>query len=303
MTQPIADIQVLGKETILNLLPKRTQNSHKGTYGHILNIAGSTSYCGAAFLSSISSLKVGAGYCMLASCSDVVATISSLSPDITFLDLGQSDWGTIPKDAHKYLNGVVNSNVISIGCGLNTTGGVKDFVINFLNKNTNSYTPIIIDADALNIISQTKYFTFPLNSMITPHPAELSRLLGVDVKEIQSNRAKWAWEASKEFDCIVLLKGHETVIAVPNGKIYINHTGNSSLAKAGTGDVLTGMIAGFCAQGASLENAACIAAYIHGLTGEIASKNMTQYSVLASDLVKYIPFAFKALFHNVPEQN
>ena len=135
MTQPIADIQVLGKETILNLLPKRTQNSHKGTYGHILNIAGSTSYCGAAFLSSISSLKVGAGYCMLASSSDVVATISSLSPDITFLDLGQSDWGTIPKDAHKYLNGVVNSNVISIGCGLNTTGGVKDFVINFLNKN------------------------------------------------------------------------------------------------------------------------------------------------------------------------
>lgn len=293
--QPTADIQVLGKETILKLLPKRIQNSHKGTYGHILNIAGSIHYCGAAFLSSISSLKVGAGYCMLASCSDVVATVSAHSPDLTYLDLGQSDWGTIPKDAIKYLNAIANYDVLSIGCGLDTVGGVSDLCINFLKKNANSYTPIIIDADALNILSQSKVFTLPLNSLITPHPMELSRLMGVDVKEIQENRAKWAWEASREFDCIVLLKGHETVIALPSGKIYINHTGNSSLSKAGTGDVLTGMIAGFCAQGAPLEAAACLGVYIHGLTSEIASKNMSEYCVLASDLVKYIPFAFKTL--------
>lgn len=293
--QPIADIQVLGKDTILKLLPKRVQNSHKGTYGHILNIAGSAHYCGAAFLSSISSLKVGGGYCMLASCSDVITTISSYSPDLTYLDLGQSDWGTIPKDAIKYLNAIANYDVVSIGCGLDTIGGVAELTVNFLKKNANSYTPIIIDADALNILSQSKAFPLPLNSIITPHPLELSRLMGIDVKEIQANRAKWAWEASKEFDSIVLLKGHETVIAVPSGKIYINHTGNSSLSKAGTGDVLTGMIAGFCAQGAPLESAACIAAYMHGLASEIASKNMSEYCVLASDLVKYLPFAFKIL--------
>ena len=126
---------------------------------------------------------------------------------------------------------------------------------------------------------------------------ELSRLMGIDVKEIQQNRAKWAWEASKEFDCIVLLKGHESVIAIPNGKIYINHTGNSALAKAGTGDVLTGMIAGFTAQGLALEEATCCAVFVHGIAAEIASKSMTEYCVLASDLLKYIPLALKAIIN------
>ena len=297
MTQQNANIQVLGKEIILNLLPKRVQNSHKGTYGHVLNIAGSTQFTGAAYLSSIASLRVGAGYTMLASCSDVISTISSMCPDITFLDLGQSNYGTIPKDSLKYISAIANYDVVSIGCGLNLIGGVKDFILNFIKKNCKSYTPIIIDADAINTLSEANNFSFPLNSVITPHPLELSRLLGVDVQEIQQNRAKWAWEASREFDCIVLLKGHESVIAIPNGKIFINHTGNSALAKAGSGDVLTGMIAGFCAQGLSLESAVCTAVYMHGLTSEIASKVMSEYCVLASDLVKYIPYAFKSILN------
>ena len=147
-------------------------------------------------------------------------------------------------------------------------------------------------------MAKEKMYSMPLNSIITPHPMELSRLMGVDISEIQQNRAKWAWEASKEYDCIVLLKGHETVIAVPSGKIFINHTGNSALSKAGSGDVLTGMIAGFCAQGIALEEAACCAVYIHGITSEIASKSMTEYCVLASDLIKYIPLAMKAIFNS-----
>ena len=298
MSHQQANIQVLGKEIILKLLPKRIPNSHKGTYGHVLNIAGSTQYQGAAFLSSISALRVGAGYCMLASCSDVINTVASITPDITFLDLGQSGYGTIPKDAAKFINALANYDIVSIGCGLNQIGGVEDFTANFLKKNKTSYTPIIIDADGLNILANSKNYSFPLNSIITPHPMELSRLMGVEVKEIQQNRAKWAWQACKEFDTIVLLKGHETVIAVPSGKIFINHTGNSALAKAGSGDILTGMIAGFCAQGISLEESACCAVYIHGIASEIASKSMTEYSVLASDLIKYIPLAMSALLNN-----
>lgn len=297
MAQQLADIQVIGKDLIANLIPKRMQNSHKGTYGHVLNIAGSCQYQGAAYLSSVSSLRVGAGYCMLASCSDVVTNIASMSPDITFLDLGQTGYGTIPKDSSKFISAIANYDVVSIGCGLNQIGGVEDFVINFLKKNKNSYTPIIIDADAINVMAQTKTYSMPLNSIITPHPLELSRLMGVEVKEIQQNRAKWAWEASKEYDCIVLLKGHDTVIAVPSGKIFINHTGNSALSKAGSGDVLTGMIAGFCAQGISLEQAACCAVYIHGIASEVASKSLTEYGVLASDLLKYIPLAIKAILN------
>ena len=297
MAQQQADIKVLGKDLILSMMPKRSVNSHKGTYGHVLNIAGSAQFPGAAYLSSVSSLKVGAGYCMLASCSDVVNIVASNCPDVTYLDLGQSQYGTIPKEAIRNISAIANYDVASIGCGLNLVGGVSDFVISFLKRNKNLYTPIVIDADAINAMAANKYFKFPLNSIITPHPAELSRLMGVEVSEIQQNRAKWAWEASKEFDCIVLLKGHETVISVPNGRIFINHTGNSALSKAGSGDVLTGMIAGFAAQGLSLEAAACVSVFLHGLAGEFAAKNLSEYSVLASDLIKYIPVAMKALLY------
>ena len=283
----------LNKEIVSKFLPQRIQISNKGTYGNVLNIAGSMFYPGAAYLSSISALKVGAGAVMLASASDVIPLVAANSPDITFLDLGQSPLGTIPKDGIKYLNGVANSHAVSIGCGLSTLGGTKNFVINFLKNNIDSQTPIIIDADAINILANENKKMLPLNSIITPHPLELSRLLGVEVSEIQSNRIKWAWEASKYFDCIVLLKGHESIIAIPNGKIFINPTGNSALSKAGAGDVLTGMIAGFCAQGATLENAACLAAYLHGLCGEIASKTQGEYSVLASNLPNVIPMAIK----------
>lgn len=285
----------LNKEIVAKFLPQRVQISNKGTYGNVLNIAGSMFYPGAAYLSSISALKVGAGASMLATATDVIPIVASNSPDITFLDLGQSPLGTIPKDGIKYLNGVANSHAISIGCGLSTLGGTKNFVMSFLKNNIDSQTPIIIDADAINILATENKKVFPLNSIITPHPLELSRLLEVDVKEIQSNRVKWAWEASKYFDCIVLLKGHESIIAIPNGKIFINPTGNSALSKAGAGDVLTGMIAGFCAQGTALENAACLAAYLHGLCGEIASRTQGEYSVLASNLPNVIPMAIKEI--------
>ena len=285
----------LNKEIVSKFLPQRVQISNKGTYGNVLNIAGSMFYPGAAYLSSISALKVGAGASMLATASDVIPIVAANSPDITFLDLGQSPLGTIPKDGIKYLNGVANSHAISIGCGLSTLGGTKNFVMSFLKNNIDSQTPIIIDADAINILASENKKAFPLNSIITPHPLELSRFLEVDVKEIQSNRVKWAWEASKYFDCIVLLKGHESIIAIPNGKIFINPTGNSALSKAGAGDVLTGMIAGFCAQGTALENAACLAAYLHGLCGEIASRTQGEYSVLASNLPNVIPMAIKEI--------
>lgn len=285
----------LNKEIVAKFLPQRIQISNKGTYGNVLNIAGSMFYPGAAYLSSISALKVGAGATMLATASDVIPLVAANSPDITFLDLGQSPLGTIPKDGIKYLNSVANSHAISIGCGLSTLGGTKNFVMNFLKNNIDTQIPIVIDADAINILASENKKIFPLNSIITPHPLELSRLLEIDVKEIQSNRIKWAWEASKYFDCIVLLKGHESIIAIPNGKIFINPTGNSALSKAGAGDVLTGMIAGFCAQGATLENSACLAAYLHGLCGEIASRTQGEYSVLASNLPNVIPMAIKEI--------
>ncbi len=289
------DVHIINKELVTKILPKRIQDSHKGTYGYVLNIAGSCQYSGAAFLSSLSALKVGAGYCALATCSDVINTVASNTPDITYIDLGQSEYGTIPKDANKYIVPIASFDVVSIGCGLNSIGGTAEFAYNFIKKNKGSYTPMVIDADAINICASQRIRHFPLNSIITPHPRELSRLMGLDIADILQNKVKIAKEAAKEYNCIVLLKGHESIIATPSSKVYVNHTGNSALSKAGSGDVLTGMISGLCAQGISLEDAVCCAVYIHGLASEIASRAMSEYCVLASDLLKYIPLAFKAL--------
>ncbi|MBE7705859.1 MAG: NAD(P)H-hydrate dehydratase [Cyanobacteria bacterium SIG30] len=286
---------MLTKENMQRLLPKRSNFSNKGSYGCVVNIAGSFMYPGASYLSSVAALKVGAGRVRLATTTNVIPIVASLTPDITFLDLGESKDYTIPKDSYKYLQTIAEPTVYAIGCGLTQYGGTKDFILSFLKNNRNNQTPIIIDADGVNALSSVTNFMMPLNSIITPHPLELSRLIDVPVEEIQANRVEYAWKACQELDCIVLLKGHDSVIAVPNGQIFINKTGNSALAKAGSGDVLTGMIAGFASQGLNLENAACLAVYLHGVAGEIASKTQTEYGVLATNLINTIPSAIREL--------
>ncbi len=278
---------------IKNLLPPRPKNGNKGTFGTVLNFAGSIYYSGAAYLSSIAALKVGCGLVRLASENEVISRISVLSPDITFINLGENEYGTLSKDSLKYIKNLKRPNAISIGCGLTTFPPAKEFVLKFLESHLNSDTPIVIDADAINILACENKKPVPLNSVITPHPLELSRLLKVDADEIENNRIKFAKKASGQFDCIVVLKGKNTVISTPNGNTFVNSTGNTALSKGGSGDVLTGMIAGFAAQGMKLEDACVLACYLHGKAGEIASYKLSEYSVLASDLVNFIPNAIK----------
>ncbi|GBF23583.1 ADP-dependent NAD(P)H-hydrate dehydratase [Candidatus Gastranaerophilus sp. (ex Termes propinquus)] len=225
-------ISYINKELVKEFLPVRVQKSNKGTYGNVLNIAGSSSYPGAAFLSSVSALRVGAGYVMLATTSSNIPIVASNTPDVTFLDLGESATGTVPRDSLKFIQGVANPHCYSVGCGLSVTKDSKEFLISFLNKYAKSQTPIIIDADGINILAQANKVHLPLNSIITPHPLELARLMKTDVEEVQADRVKWAWKTSEKYDCIVLLKGHETVIAVPNGQVFVNKSGNSALSKA-----------------------------------------------------------------------
>ena len=286
----------IDKALAKKLMPQRIQNSSKGTFGTVLNIAGSSYYSGAAYLSSISALKIGAGLCRLASESEVISRVSVMSPDITYINLGENEMGTIPKDAFKILKDIKTPSAISIGCGLTTFPPVREFVLKFLKEYLSSPVPIVIDADAINILSGEKKKLIPLNSAITPHPLELSRLINVDIHEIQAERTKWAKYTSEKFDCIVVLKGKNTVISIPNGGTFINTTGNSALAKGGSGDILTGMITGLAAQGVKLEDACVLGCYLHGLAGEIASIKLTEYSTLASNLTSFIPNAIKELF-------
>ncbi len=284
------------KTYVRNLLPIRYSNSNKGTYGTVLNIAGCLSYPGAAFLSSISALKVGAGLCCLATESNVLSIIASNTPDIIFTNLGSSDKYTIPKDAFKILNDITRYKAVSIGCGLSTEKSTRDFVLKFLNKNLNSEKPFVIDADAINILASSDNMPIPANSVITPHPLELSRIMDTPVEEIQEDRVKATCGAADYLGCTVVLKGKDTVIAEPDMEnVYINTTGNSALSKGGSGDILTGMISGFLSQGLKMREAVHLAVYLHGRAGEIASNALTEYGVLSSNLINYIPAAIKDL--------
>ncbi len=282
--------------TAKKLLPIRTIDSNKGTYGKVLNIAGCFGYQGAAYLSSVSALKVGAGLVTLATTKQVINNLAGNCPWVTFLPLKDSMGEHIATDAFKDLTTKIsNYDVVSIGSGLSVTQDTKDFVsdvIAYLNK---SDTKSVIDADAINILAKSDLTALPNNSVITPHPMELSRLIKIPLDEIQSDRIKYAKFTAKKYGCTVILKGNKTIVCTNNDKVFVNTSGNSALAKAGSGDVLTGIISGLIAQGLSTQDASILGVYLHGLCGEYASKDLTEYSVLATDQINYIPTAIKKL--------
>lgn len=283
-------------QSVKALMPQRPQQSNKGTFGKVLNIAGSIEYQGAAYLSSVAPLKTGAGLVTLATIEPVINNLAGNCPWVTFYPLRDYYKKCIASDAFgDVLNIIENYNVLSVGPGLSDTAATNAFVddlIKYLNKNNKK---TVIDADAINVLSKSELSSFPSDSVITPHPVELSRLINTPVKDIQNDRIKYAKLTAEKFGCCVVLKGNQTVVCTKDLEVFVNTSGNSALAKAGSGDVLTGIISGLMAQGVSVENAAKLGVYLHGLCGELASKDLTLYSVLATDQIDYIPQAIKKI--------
>lgn len=267
-------------------LPIRKQNSHKGTFGKVLNIAGSPNYPGAAYLSSISALKVGCGYVALASSPSVLQSVAAKTSDIVVIPIKHV------KNVLKYYD------VISFGCGFSTETPAVLMFKSLMTELAILDVPVVMDADGINLLAKFKKIILPDRLILTPHPKEAARLLGKDVQEIIDNPEDAATEISLNFKCTTVLKGHHTIVCSKKLSTYLNKTGNSSLAKAGTGDVLCGMITGLIAQGMKSFDACKTAVYLHGLAGELASIDFTEYSVLASDLINYIPFAIKSFMDN-----
>jgi NAD(P)H-hydrate epimerase len=260
-------------------LPERKQNSNKGTFGKVLNISGSDYMTGAAYLSSVAALKVGAGYVELLSSDRVLNVVSTLAPEVVLAPIAKLE------------QAINDSTVISIGCGLSTLSEAVMLFKKVLKLRKNQ--PIIIDADGLNILSKME-FDFDKKAILTPHPKEASRLLNCSLEEVLKDIKASALQISEKYNCITVLKTHQTIIT-DGEKFYQNKTGNSALAKAGSGDVLCGMITGLVAQEMDLFDASTLGVYLHGLTGELASKDLTEYGVLATDLINYIPKAYKWL--------
>lgn len=262
-------------------MPERQENSHKGTFGRVLNIAGSDYMPGAALLSSLSALKIGCGYVFLASTERVIDAVAAQTQNIVFAPIADID------------NQLENADVLLIGCGLSTTKNAQDIFINAVQNVPN--IPCVIDADGLNILSKLKGFKLHENVILTPHPKEAARLLDKPLNEILSDMSASAKAISEKYKCVTVLKSHHTIVCSKDLEIYINNTGNSALAKAGSGDVLAGMIAGLLAQRCEAFYAAKLGVFLHGRCGDLAKNDLTEYGVLAHDLIRYISDSIKTI--------
>ena len=271
--------------SIMDKLPARPACANKGTFGKLLNVAGSISYIGAAILSSKAALRIGTGLVTLASTEYVIGAVAAAMPECVYLPLHQDDLGYIYSANAKMLGEAAeNVTALSVGCGMGNNENTAKIVQTLLKAGN---CPIILDADGINCISDNinvlKDNDRPI--ILTPHPGEFARLLGVSVAEVQANRLDLARKFASDTGTVLLLKGMNTIIAAPDGRITVNPTGNNALSKAGCGDVLTGIIAGLAAQGVEPYDAAVLGAYIHGSCADKLAENQNPASVLASELI------------------
>ena len=273
------------------LLKKRKNVSHKGDYGRVAIIGGSLGMSGSITLASRAAFRLGCGYVYTVIPKSLLNIMSIKLNESILLSIEDDSKGYFVKD---YINDIVskldNFDSIAFGMGI----GDKEDNIEILKEILDNYNkPIIIDAQGIVLLKKiNKDLIKASNIIITPHPGEMAKLLGIEIKEVQANREGWAKKVAKDLNLVVVLKGHKTVVT--NGDdIYINDTGNAGMATAGSGDVLSGMIASLLAQNLNSYNAAKLSVYLHGLAGDIAKEKFGEESLIASDIVDNIYKAIK----------
>lgn len=276
-------------ENIKKLLPERKENSNKGSCGRVLIIGGSPCMSGAPYFSAKAAYRTGCGLVEIFSHEDNRVILQTLIPEAVL-----STWNE-NIDFNKLETSIQKADAIAIGMGLSTSEAMLEVLLFTLEK---SECPIVIDADALNLMAKNKnlFKYIKHDAIITPHPLEMSRLSGVNVEEISNDIPTFAQKFANENKVICVLKDHNTAVASPDAEyIYINQSGNSGMSTGGSGDTLNGIIAGLLAQGCEPYIAATLGVYIHGLAGDIASEMLSQYSLMASDIIDALPEVFNSL--------
>jgi hydroxyethylthiazole kinase-like uncharacterized protein yjeF len=277
-------------------LPVRPLNANKGTFGRVLVAAGSINYIGAAYLACSGAMRVGAGLVTLATARSLQPILASKLTEATYLPLPETEPGIISADAAGVIaQRCAQYNVLLLGCGLGQSPSTAEFVSSLLSRK--GLPPLVLDADALNILSRTPLWwqQIPDDAVLTPHPGEMSRLCGLSIEEIQSDHPAAARRFAAEWNKTVILKGAYTVIASPDGCCRVSPFANPGLASAGTGDVLAGSVAGLVAQGLSLFDAACLGVYLGGGAGEMIRNTLGDAGMIASDLLPALPVVIRQL--------
>ena len=275
-------------------LPKRPDDANKGTMGTLLNISGSYSMAGACTLSSLSALRSGVGLLKVALPKSIYPIVSSSVYEAVFLPFEESVQGTVDVNSLDFLlENAKNCSAVMLGCGLKLCDETVEFVKEFVSS---CKTPMLIDADGINAVSKNidVLTQSKTDIVMTPHPKEMSRISGLSVEYIQSNRVVVAEKIARKLSVTVVLKGKDTVVT-DGVRTRINKTGNCGMAKGGSGDVLSGIIASLMAQGVSAMNSAVIGVYIHGLCGDVSADLMSKTSALPRDIIDALPKVFKAI--------
>jgi len=271
------------------LLPARPPDAYKNTFGKVLVLAGSTGLTGAAAMASLSALRSGAGMVILGCPKSLNPIFEEKLTEVMTTPLPETDAGSISLDAYEALEGPFRwAHVLALGPGMSTHPDTKMFVQRVLAE---QQKPMVIDADGLNNLADHTGLLarYPAELVLTPHAGELSRLTGLSTDEILENRIQVVREYAGKWGVVLLLKGAPTVIGTPEGDIFLNPSGNAGMATAGSGDVLTGLIAGFLAQGLAAKDAAVLGAFVHGLAGDLAAAELGQRGMTAGDIMDAVP--------------
>jgi hydroxyethylthiazole kinase-like uncharacterized protein yjeF len=303
-----------------DILPRRPRQAHKGTFGKALILSGSPNYTGAAYLASAAATRVGTGLVTLCLAESLHPILASKLTEVTFLLLPHDLGVLVPQAAKLVEDRLSDYDALLVGPGLGTEETTVEFVHRLLGtqtpdtrrhigfvtsedertaetKETGSFPPVVIDADGLNALAGLAHWwkSLPPQSVLTPHPGEMSRLLDCSVEDIEADRLATAQKAAGDWQQVVVLKGAHSVIAAPDERVAISPFANPGLATAGTGDVLAGSIVGFLAQGLAPYEAAVAGVYVHGAAGDLATASLGNAGTVAGDLLPLLPRVLEEL--------
>jgi NAD(P)H-hydrate epimerase len=288
-TDPRFNLSLVTPESIAPLFAPRPRDSNKGTFGHVLIVAGSRGKSGAAAMAGLAALRAGAGLVTVACPESVLSSVAEFAPELMTEALPETNSGTLARSAFDRIRDLAaKRTLVAIGPGLGTDEQTAEVVLRVFDE---LQKPLVVDADALNCLAtRHDWRTQQALRVLTPHPGEMSRLSNRPTSDIQADRLATAREFSTARNVTLVLKGQRTLTAFADGRVWINPTGSPALATGGTGDILTGMLAGLLAQSPAAPDLAIAAAvYLHGLAGQIAARHLTEQVVIATDLLHYLP--------------
>jgi ADP-dependent NAD(P)H-hydrate dehydratase / NAD(P)H-hydrate epimerase len=287
-------MNVITPRDLAPLVAPRAADSNKGNYGHVLAIGGAVGKAGSVAMAGMSALRVGAGLSTVATAQSALATVAGFHAELMTEPLPETPAGTIATSASEKIGELAKGKtVVAIGPGISRDPQTAELVRMLV---TTCRMPMVVDADGLNAFQDR---TAELNGkgrvlLITPHPGEMARLAGRTIAEVQQDRLGTARKFAGEHELIVVLKGHRTLVVQPDGEAWVNTTGNPGMSTGGTGDILTGMVAGMIAQHPKEALAAVIAAvHLHGLAGDVMRESVGEHSLVATDLLAGLPEAFR----------